>query len=68
MTSNDFFDDVVNDKVVVTLNTNNFYKINFLLQKILRKKIALISKIKKKVWSIKDNKNNINNFCYKFNS
>ena len=68
VTSNDFFDDVVNDKVVVTLNTNNFYKINFLLQKILRKKIALISKIKKKVWSIKDNKNNINNFCYKFNS
>jgi len=67
-TSNDFFDDVIADKVVQLLELNKFSKINFLLHNMLLIKDTLISKINKKVWSIKNNKNNINIFCDKFNS
>ena len=67
-TPNDFFDDVIGDKVVQLLELNKFSKINFLLENMLTIKGNLISKINKKVWSIKNNKNNINIFCDKFNS
>jgi hypothetical protein len=67
-TPNDFFDDVIGDKVVQLLELNKFSKINFLLDNMLTIKGNLISKINKKVWSIKNKKNNINNFCDKFNS
>jgi len=67
-TSNDFFDDVINDKVVQLLDLKKFKEINSLLQNMLEKKGALIKKISKKVWNIKNNKNNISNFCNKFNS
>jgi hypothetical protein len=67
-TPNDFFDDVINDKVVQLLDLKKFKEINSLLQNMLKKKGALIRKISKKIWNVKNNKNNISNFCNKFNS
>ena len=67
-TRNDFFDDVINDKVVLLLDLKKLKEINSFLQNMLEKKDELIRKISKKVWNVKNNKNNIRNFCNKFNS